>query len=116
MSAEDRFTGEMSWPQRDTELNCALAALWAECDSGYIIHEGKYTCGQCQSSVAKSPPEVKHNEGCVQGLLDSIAKASAGEVREFAKAILHGSETHRAWLLEAAENFVHGIPIPESKQ
>lgn len=33
-------------------------------------------------------------------------------VRFFAKSIVHGDATHRAWLLEAAENFVNGKELP----
>jgi hypothetical protein len=30
----------------------------------------------------------------------------------FARAVLHGDEEHRAWLMEAAEAFVEGRPLP----
>lgn len=33
-------------------------------------------------------------------------------LREFAKAILHGDDDHRAWLTEAAEAFISGDPMP----
>jgi hypothetical protein len=33
-------------------------------------------------------------------------------VRKFAEAILHGDGVHRAWLLDAAEAFINGKPIP----
>jgi len=33
-------------------------------------------------------------------------------VMEFAKAILHGDEEHKEWLLEAAESFIKGQEIP----
>lgn len=47
---------------------------------------------------------------------DCIAdRKSAVEVRAFAKAILHGDEKHRAWLLRAAEQFINHEPIEESK-
>lgn len=36
-------------------------------------------------------------------------------VRDFAKAILHGDQNHRAWLLEAAEAFINGEPVPPPK-
>jgi hypothetical protein len=35
-----------------------------------------------------------------------------GEVRAFAKAVLHGDDEHKAWLLEAAEAFIAGEPLP----
>lgn len=38
-------------------------------------------------------------------------EAPSGTVREFARAILHGDEKHRAWLLDAAERFVAGVAI-----
>lgn len=41
---------------------------------------------------------------------------STNAVREFAKAILHGSEEHRAWLLAAAEAYIAGRPFPEARQ
>lgn len=36
-------------------------------------------------------------------------------VREFARAILHGDEQHQAWLVEAADSFVAGEPLPEPR-
>jgi hypothetical protein len=33
-------------------------------------------------------------------------------VRNFARAILHGSDPHRVWLLEAAEAFINGERLP----
>jgi hypothetical protein len=33
-------------------------------------------------------------------------------IREFARAILHGDADHRQWLLDAAEAFIEGRPIP----
>lgn len=36
-------------------------------------------------------------------------------VREFANAILHGDDEHRAWLLEAAEAFIAGTSLPEPR-
>lgn len=33
-------------------------------------------------------------------------------VRQFAEAILHGDEIHRAWLKEAAEAWIAGKPLP----
>lgn len=33
-------------------------------------------------------------------------------VRNFARAIQHGSDDHRAWLVEAAEAFVNGERLP----
>lgn len=33
-------------------------------------------------------------------------------VRAFTKAVLHGDDEHKAWLLEAAENFIAGKPLP----
>lgn len=49
-----------------------------------------------------------------------IAALRAGEgwrakVKQFAEAILHGDEVHRAWLLEAADAFVSGRPLPEPR-
>jgi hypothetical protein len=37
-------------------------------------------------------------------------------IRGFAKAILHGSDLHRQWLLEAAEAYIKGDPLPPPKQ
>jgi hypothetical protein len=33
-------------------------------------------------------------------------------VLEFARRIRHGDEEHRAWLLDAAEAFIKGDPLP----
>lgn len=38
------------------------------------------------------------------------------KVKEFATAILHGDEVHKEWLLEAADKFVKGEPVPEPRQ
>ena len=37
-------------------------------------------------------------------------------VEDFAEAILHGDESHRAWLLAAAEAFNTGKPIPKQPE
>lgn len=34
-------------------------------------------------------------------------------VMEFAKAVLHGDASHRAWLIAAAEAYCDGLPIPK---
>lgn len=34
-------------------------------------------------------------------------------VRAFANAILHGDAAHRAWLLNAAERFLVGLPVSQ---
>lgn len=36
----------------------------------------------------------------------------ATDVMGFARAVLHGDDVHRAWLLEAAEAYVAGKPLP----
>jgi hypothetical protein len=36
-------------------------------------------------------------------------------VMQFAKAVLHGNEEHREWLLEAAQCFIEGKPLPERR-
>lgn len=43
----------------------------------------------------------------------SAREIASGGVRNFARAILHGDEEHRRWLLEAAEAFVEGRELPE---
>ncbi len=40
---------------------------------------------------------------------------SASEIRLFAKLVLHGDDEHRGWLLEAAERFIAGEPMPEPR-
>lgn len=42
----------------------------------------------------------------------AMREAAANDIRTFATAILHGDDEHRAWLLEAAEAFVSGNPLP----
>ncbi len=37
---------------------------------------------------------------------------TAPKVLDFARAILHGDEVHRAWLLEAADAYENGRDIP----
>jgi hypothetical protein len=34
------------------------------------------------------------------------------QIRAFAKAILHGDDEHREWLMEAAEAFIAQSPLP----
>src|SRR3954468_18360273 len=45
----------------------------------------------------------------------SPAEDAADSVRRFARAILHGDEDHRAWLIEAAEAFIAGKQMPEPR-
>jgi hypothetical protein len=44
--------------------------------------------------------------------LAALAQSGAEPVRAFAKAVLHGDDEHKAWLLEAAEAFIAGNPSP----
>jgi hypothetical protein len=44
-----------------------------------------------------------------------LAEARADVVRGFANAILHGSDEHRAWLLDAAEAYIAGAPMPSPR-
>lgn len=37
----------------------------------------------------------------------------AKHVREFARSALHGDQVHQQWLLDAAENFIAGLPLPQ---
>lgn len=39
-------------------------------------------------------------------------EAWQSKVIEFARAVLHGDDEHRKWLLEAADAFVNGRPLP----
>ena len=45
---------------------------------------------------------------------DAVARPEmvANEIRLFAGAILHGDAVHREWLIEAAEAFIAGQPVP----
>jgi hypothetical protein len=36
-------------------------------------------------------------------------------VRAFAKAVLHGDDEHKAWLMEAAEAFISNKPLPSPR-
>jgi hypothetical protein len=45
----------------------------------------------------------------------SLTHEQAKHVREFAQAILHGDDTHKEWLLEAAECFVDGRALPPAR-
>lgn len=42
----------------------------------------------------------------------ATASTDSEQIREFSRAILHGDEVHRAWLLAAAEAFIDGRPVP----
>jgi len=41
-----------------------------------------------------------------------MTREARAAVERFAKAILHGNDDHRDWLLEAASAFNAGIPLP----
>ena len=43
------------------------------------------------------------------------AGSGAETVKQFARAVLHGDDEHRGWLMEAAECFVAGKPLPEPR-
>jgi hypothetical protein len=45
----------------------------------------------------------------------ALVQSDAEPVRAFAKAVLHGDNEHKAWLLEAAEAFIEGKPLPEPR-
>jgi hypothetical protein len=45
-----------------------------------------------------------------------LSPKQAKAVREFAQAVLHGDDEHRAWLMEAADAFIAGrVPAPRGK-
>jgi hypothetical protein len=47
-----------------------------------------------------------------QAVIAAISPSNAEPVRAFAKAVLHGDDEHKAWLLEASEAFIAGEPLP----
>jgi hypothetical protein len=51
-------------------------------------------------------------DGCVENLRAALEQSDAEPVRVFAKAVLHGDGEHKAWLIEAAEAFIAGKPLP----
>jgi hypothetical protein len=48
----------------------------------------------------------------LQALRKLPAQSDAEPVQAFAKAVLHGDDEHKAWLLEAAGAFIAGNPLP----
>jgi hypothetical protein len=47
-----------------------------------------------------------------KSLRRKVTDADRDAVRSFARAILHGDDEHKAWLLEASERFLAGLPVP----
>ena len=43
----------------------------------------------------------------------ALSEYEAAHIRNFVWAILHGDDTHKLWLIEAAESFIAGKEIPE---
>jgi hypothetical protein len=43
---------------------------------------------------------------------DDPCEAIDERIRVFARAILHGDDVHKEWLLEAAEAFIKNEPMP----
>ena len=58
--------------------------------------------------------EIDTEETC-RRLSTALRKAKADGVKEFALAVLHGDDIHRAWLIEAAECFTNGQPLPPAR-
>lgn len=52
------------------------------------------------------------DRGVFEAAADVRKHREAELVRRFAQAILHGDAEHREWLLEAAELFAEGEPLP----
>lgn len=48
----------------------------------------------------------------LQAAADEAEGLARAEVRKFATAVLHGDDEHRAWLMEAAEAWERGDPVP----
>jgi hypothetical protein len=48
----------------------------------------------------------------IERLAAALAQSDAEPVQAFAKAVLHGDDEHKAWLLEAAGAFIAGNPLP----
>lgn len=68
-------------------------------------------CIRCDAS---SHVEFGYKENLVHRWNTRIANQSAptSEVREFTKAVLHGDAEHRAWLTEAAEQWLADGTVP----
>ncbi|RWK39291.1 hypothetical protein [Mesorhizobium sp.] len=56
--------------------------------------------------------DLKWDEQSIAALASVPAPSGAERIAEFAKAILHGDDEHRAWLTEAAVAFNAGEPLP----
>lgn len=61
-------------------------------------------------------PDDFHWDECpteyVTLLQDAADDSHSIGIRAFARAILHGDEKHQAWLIDAADKFVVGAPLP----
>lgn len=102
--AEMEFRTELA--QRETEL-----AYWNMRDSDRQLAEVRET--MARELIKKDEQE--------RTLERQLAEARETPPRwqpfviAFARAILHGDMEHRGWLLEAADAFVAGMPIPEAR-
>jgi hypothetical protein len=67
------------------------------CDALRHTHPSRTMCKQAADEIER---------------LAALAQSDTEPVRAFAKAVLHGDDEHKAWLLEAAEAFIDGKPLP----
>jgi hypothetical protein len=68
---------------------------------------------KAEAAFAQSRGENDWLRTALRAAQIALAQSNVAEpVRAFAKAILHGDDDHKAWLLEAAEAFIARKPLP----
>ncbi len=105
-------TDEMRKAAEDAAYE-ALEAVCGHCNAG---------CGMA-TLIAVQPliaAEERERMLAAQVKMDANADVirphiAAEAVRGFAKAVLHGDDVHREWLLEAAEAYATGQPLPPAR-
>lgn len=57
------------------------------------------------------------HEVALEAVTDAVAKKMVrAVVTAFAASIMHGSDEHKAWLMEAADSFAAGEPLPPPRE
>jgi hypothetical protein len=76
------------------------------------LHRDGFVRGDAPAQLAAA---LASRDATIADLERRLAEARADVVRGFANAILHGSDEHRAWLLDAAEAYIAGAPMPSPR-
>jgi len=114
MSPGDPYTCNPS-ALRDFAGQCL--ATFGEDDGARIILLCADMIEELQQKTASQALRLADQAECISIIRAALhERFTAHIVRDFAKAILHGSKEHRAWLLSAAEAFNHNEPVTPPPQ